>query len=695
VTSQTKADLLAENEELRLRISELESNLKFEAANQQLRAIEQQLRASNQQMEASNQQLAASNQQLRATQEQLQDSERKFRTLVTENEEIVYMIAKDGTFLLSEGKGLAKLGLQPGQVVGASIHELYKDYPEMLDAMARAFGGETVTTEVEVAGNLFRNWYSPHLDHKGDVVGLLGLSVNITEQRKSEESLRLKNQVFEDSIASLSIADADGVITEVNSAFLALWGYSTKEDAIGGSVGSFFVNEEDAGLVIEELGSSGRWEGEFLARHTDGSEFITRGLATAMKNDRGALIGYQSTNIDVTEQRKAEEGIKDALENLRLETELTDTIIDSTPGVFYVLGFDGGFRRWNDNMENVTGLSHEEMGTTSALALFDGNGQQRIAAGIEETQRLGQATVEAELLHKNGGRTPYLFTGRKIQIGGEDLLIGMGVDITDKTLAEDALRKSQELLEKRVAARTIDLSAANKELEAFAYSVSHDLRAPLRGIDGFSKALLDDYQDKLDDTGKDYIHRVRAGTQRMGILIDDMLKLSRLTRAEMVHQPVDLSDLAAKIADELQRGNSGRLVEFDIATGITARGDRALLEAALDNLLGNSWKFTGRQDHARIEFGVTEQNDESVYFVRDNGAGFDMAYADKLFGAFQRLHDTTEFPGTGIGLAIVNRVVLRHGGRIWAEGEVGNGATFYFTLRTAPPETGQRSLSHE
>lgn len=236
-------------------------------------------------------------------------------------------------------------------------------------------------------------------------------------------------------------------------------------------------------------------------------------------------------------------------------------------------------------------------------------------------------------------------------------------------------RQQQELHEQQRL-----LEAANKELEAFAYSVSHDLRAPLRGIDGFSKALLEDYQDKLDDTGRDYLNRVRAGAQRMAGLIDDLLKLSRLTRAEMQHQRLDLGELAQRIADELQRSEPERQVDFNISLGISAQGDRALLGIGLENLLRNAWKFTGHRKHARIELGVTEQAGERVYFVRDNGAGFDMAYVDKLFGVFQRLHDAADFPGSGIGLAIVKRVVSRHGGRIWAEAKVDGGATFYFTL---------------
>lgn len=222
--------------------------------------------------------------------------------------------------------------------------------------------------------------------------------------------------------------------------------------------------------------------------------------------------------------------------------------------------------------------------------------------------------------------------------------------------------------------------AVNKELEAFSYSVSHDLRAPLRAIDGFSHALLEDYVDRLDKQGRDYLQRVRAATQRMAQLIDDMLKLSRVTRAEVSREEVDLSVLAQEIIAELNRVQPDRKVEFAIASELKARGDSRLLRIALENLLSNAFKFTRPHPKARIEFGVMEKDGKPVYFVRDDGVGFDMAYVDKLFGAFQRLHDTREFPGTGIGLAIVQRVIYKHGGKVWAEGEVEKGATFYLSL---------------
>jgi len=347
-----------------------------------------------------------------------------------------------------------------------------------------------------------------------------------------------------------------------------------------------------------------------------------------------------------------------------------------------------------------------------------------VNALMDAARRLGHGNL--------GARTGLLHTSEEFgQMARvfDEMASALQARVSEVTQAEEEIRRLNADLERKVIERTVALQAANQELEAFSYSVSHDLRAPLRSIDGFSQAVLEDYADRLDDQGRDYLNRVRAATQHMGRLIDDLIKLARVARAEMQREPVDLSALAGDVFAALQKSEPGRRVEYRIEPGLAAEGDARLLRVVLDNLLGNAWKFTGKQAHARIEFGVLQQASPGMdevdrvgnrrsaspgmdevdrvgnrrsaspgmdevdrvgnrrsetgapaYFVRDNGAGFDMTYAGKLFGAFQRLHTLSEFPGTGVGLATVQRIVHRHGGRVWAEGAVGKGATFYFTL---------------
>ena len=282
------------------------------------------------------------------------------------------------------------------------------------------------------------------------------------------------------------------------------------------------------------------------------------------------------------------------------------------------------------------------------------------------------------------------YSVRAAKLGADEL--GVLTDAFNQMLGrieeqERTLRSYATELEQRVAERTqelekraAELQAANSELDAFAYSVSHDLRAPLRSIDGFSQVLLEDYAARLDDAGRDSLHRVRAASQRMATLIDDLLKLARVTRAEMRAEPVDLSRMAQDIVVDIQRATPDRQVEIVIAPGLEVRGDSRLLRVALENLLRNSWKYTGKQSKPRVEFTARDENGGRVFAIKDNGAGFDMQYADKLFGVFQRLHSAAEFEGTGVGLATVRRIINRHGGRIWAEGAIDQGATFYFTL---------------
>ncbi len=302
----------------------------------------------------------------------------------------------------------------------------------------------------------------------------------------------------------------------------------------------------------------------------------------------------------------------------------------------------------------------------------------RVVRPLSELQRGIQILGGGDLDHRIGAI-------RRDEVG--EVANAFDAMAEQRKRAEGEVRALAAELEQRVKDRTAELAGANEELEAFAYSVSHDLRAPLRSMDGFSQAVLEDYADRLDGEGRDFLQRIRRSSQHMAQLIDDILTLSRVTRGELDRSKVDLSAMAEAVAAALQETDPTREVDFDIAPGVVAEGDGRPLRVVLANLLGNAWKFTAGNSQAHVEFGVTENEGKPAYFVRDDGAGFDMAYADKLFGAFQRLHSASEFEGTGIGLATVARIVHRHGGKIWAESGVGEGATFFFTLSTKDETT--------
>ena len=350
----------------------------------------------------------------------------------------------------------------------------------------------------------------------------------------------------------------------------------------------------------------------------------------------------------------------------------------------FALDTEGRIISWNAGAEHIKGYRAEEIiGEHFSRFYTDeevraGKPGRELVVATEE----GRYEEEGWRVRKDGSLfwANVLITGVRDEEGRLRGFTKVTRDLTERRAAEEQVLRLNAELEQKVAERTVQLEAANKELEAFSYSVSHDLRAPLRGIDGFSLALMEDYADRLDAQGQDYLRRIRAATQRMARLIDDLLNLSRITRGELRRETADLSALASSVAEQLRKTYTERQVEFRIAQGVRAQGDPQLLRIALENLLGNAWKFTGKTADAVVEFGVTEGDGGPAYFVRDNGAGFDVAYAGKLFGAFQRLHDVREFEGTGIGLATVQRIVRRHGGRVWAEGEPGRGATFYFTL---------------
>jgi PAS domain S-box-containing protein len=358
-------------------------------------------------------------------------------------------------------------------------------------------------------------------------------------------------------------------------------------------------------------------------------------------------------------------------------TRFVDAILEHIPDMVFVKeASELRFVRFNRAGEELLGIPRSELIGKNDYDFFPATEAEFFVNKDRETLAAGKVVEIAEEPIQTRSGQRWLHT-KKVAIpddsGAPRYLLGISQDITEDKRVKAALLAAKDKAE-----------ASSRELEAFSYSVAHDLRAPLRGIDGFAQALLEDAADQLDDAGKRYLTRIRAAAQRMATLIDALLELSRVTRTELKPESVDLAKLARSTVSELQRGEPGRSIEVAIADAMPASGDPRMLGIVLDNLIGNAWKFTSKKTGARIEVGVRDENGQRVFFVRDNGAGFDSAYREKLFGVFQRLHSANDYPGTGIGLATVLRIVERHGGRVWAEGEVDRGATFYFTLSEGP-----------
>ncbi len=517
------------------------------------------------------------------------------------------------------------------------------------------------------------------------VASILVIVADISERKSAlDELLHSENkfsQVFHASPIAISITRvSDGLCVDINNAYLEQFGW-TREEVIGHTTVEIglWPSQEARQRWIDRLhidnGHTREYEHVLLTKSGELRTVLASSEQVIINGEEHVLVYVN----DITERRRTEQSLRQSEERFRrvFRASPAATIISRVK--------DGAYIDVNAAFTRLFGWERSEALTTTAMAIGIWPNLADRARWIETLRSEGAVRdFETSLRTRQGDLRHCIVSAEFVDFGDEHCVISLIHDITDRRRTEEEIRLLNSQLEERVKQRTLELTEANHELESFAYSISHDLRAPLRGIDGFSRLLQEEYDKTLDEQGREYLARVRRASQRMGTLIDDLLELSRVTRQEMKGQGVDLSAIATEVIANLRVAQPDRNVSVDIAENCRAVGDPQLLRVLLENLLGNAWKYTGKTASPAITFGVEERPEGRIFQVRDNGAGFDMTYASKLFSPFQRLHNPSEFEGSGIGLASAWRVVRRHGGKIWADAAPGKGATFSFSLSQGP-----------
>jgi PAS domain S-box-containing protein len=504
------------------------------------------------------------------------------------------------------------------------------------------------------------------------------ISRDITERKWAEEALRESErnyrEIFNATSDALFIHDETGRVLDVNDRMCTLFGYE-RETALGLSIDDFSLgappySQAEAEDWMRRAAQEGPQVFEWQSKRRNGELFWSEVALRA-----GEIAGEKrviASIRDITERKRAEQAL-----------QMFQYTVDRASDAIQWLNRDGGFEYVNDQACRSLGYAREEL---MRLRLWDIDPvfpKQRWDAEWQEFQvgkQGGTARVESLHRRKDGTFFPVDVTAKHLWFGDRELHVALVRDITERKRAEEEICRLNEELEQRVIERTAQLEAAVKEMEAFSYSVSHDLRAPLRALDGFSSILMGEYASQLPADAARYLGIICDSARQMGRLVDGLLAFSRLGRQPLRKQPIDTAGLVRQALDSLSSDQAGRQVEISLGELPTCQGDPVLLRQVWANLLSNALKFTRGRSLAHIEVGCTEQDGEQVYFVKDNGVGFDRQYAGKLFGVFQRLHRAEEYDGTGVGLAIVQRIIHRHGGRVWAEAEVDRGATFYFTI---------------
>jgi PAS domain S-box-containing protein len=622
----------------------------------------------------------------------LRESETKYRTLVENIPQKIFIKDRNLRWVSVNENFARDLRIQPEEVVGKVDHDFF---PKELADKYRAdderimLTGRAEELEEKYLQDGREAWVrvvkTPVRDERGEITGIFGIFWDITERRQAEEELRLSQQRlalhFHQTPLAVIEFDPEGRVREWNPAAVAVFGYS-REEAVG-QHWTFIVRAAVHGqldgvwaaIVGQRGGSRSTNENITKGGRTINCEWFN----TPLVERDGRTIGVASLIQDVTERKRADEALRESERSLR-ETQRIARLGS------YVLHIPSG--RWSssDVLNKVFGIGEGyECSVEGWVALVHPDDRtvmadyfrnEVVAQGrpFDKEYRIVRHDDQAERWVHGYGELEFDAEGHPVKMHGTIQ------DVTERKRVEEEIRELNQTLEQRVVERTAQLEAANKELETFSYSVSHDLRAPLRAIDGFARILEEEYTVRLDDEGRRLLDVICGEAKRMGQLIDDLLTFSRMSRQHVEAASIDMTALAQAVFDECAAQVPGRQFQLKVQPLPPAQGDRAMLRQALANLFSNAIKYTRPRAVAEIEIGGRVEGEENLYYVKDNGVGFDMKYAGKLFGVFQRLHNADEFEGTGVGLALVQRVIRRHGGLVWAEATLNEGSTFYFTL---------------
>ncbi|MEN8177666.1 MAG: PAS domain S-box protein [Pseudomonadota bacterium] len=623
-------------------------------------------------------------------------SEERFRNLVESSQDWIWEINAKGIYTYASPRCQSLLGYSPDEIVGRAPFELMsaaetqrvrEDFLRIITAHAPIIALENTNRCKDGREVVLETSGIPFFDSDGQLAGYRGIDRDVTERKRVEQALYISktNLAEAQKIAQLGSWELDSASSEFywsDQEYLCL-GYPIQTCEASYENLLQAVHPDDRKRVNSTIqavlrGELDTCDIEHRVTWQDGSERVLHERAFLERGADGNPLRIIGTSQDITQRVRMEKELEAHRKHLEvLVEERTSTIklqaqiIDQTHDSVVTTDLDGFVTSWNGGAKRLFGTSTEDaIGQHISFVYPESQHElleEQIIAPLKEH---GLLDTEVKMSRADGSEFPaHISLSLLYNDDGEPRgMVGYSIDMSEL--------KRREIELDRLANR---LQVANKELESFSYSVSHDLRAPLRAIDGFSLAMVEDYGNQLDETAHDYLQRVRSGAQRMGILIDDMLQLSRVNRKELQLTEVDLGEVAEAVLEELKASKPGRQLAFTHGEDLWVKGDARLLRVMLDNLLGNAWKFTSREAISKIVFQRLPDAPE-IFTIRDNGVGFDMRYADKLFGAFQRLHRVTDFPGTGVGLATVQRIIHRHGGKIWAEAQEDEGATFYFTL---------------